>query len=276
MRGLVIILISIFFIGCSNTPDNVISEGRMVDLLVDIHKGESYVDINSGTYYNDSLKKLFKQSILAEHGVSQAQFDSSLVWYGKHIDKYVVVYDEVIKKLQDQDKSILAEAKKAGESSPLAAGDSVNLWSKSNQRILAHVFGDSIMSFDFKADVNFKQGDFYTWQYKLLDSDSPVSVFLGVDYQDGTTGYIINKERKSGWNKIKLQTDSTKAIRRIYGVASFYPGKKNIIYVDSIGLIRMRKDNMKYYFFYQQKVLGSKKFNNKAMTPITATESRKN
>lgn len=254
MRGLVVILLLSLLVGCSKTPDNVIDESDMADLLVDIHKGEAYVQSHSSEYYNDSLKKAFKQSIFQEHGVTQAQFDSSLVWYGKHIDVYVKVYDNVIKKLEHQNKTLLADAKKA-KAENYVEGDSVNLWDKSNIRILSHFYGDSIMSFDYKATNDFKKGDVFVWKYKLLGADIPISLMIGVDYQDGSTGYYINNDRKEGWNDTKFQTDSTKKIRRIYGVATATPGKNGIMFIDSIQLNKLRLNRDNYYYIFQQKVL---------------------
>ena len=79
-------------VACSSTPDYVLSEDDMAALLVDIHKGESYVDMHYNVYSDsrsDSLRKVLRQSILRKHNVSQELFDTSLVWYGHHIDTYI-------------------------------------------------------------------------------------------------------------------------------------------------------------------------------------------
>ena len=41
---------------CDRTPDYVIKPDDMADLLVDIHKGEGVIDLNSASYRNDSLQ----------------------------------------------------------------------------------------------------------------------------------------------------------------------------------------------------------------------------
>ena len=107
MRYLLYILpLFLVLIACNSTPGYVIGEDDMVSLLVDVHKGEAYVEMNSGSFYSDSLKKTFRQTIFMRHNVTQEQFDTSLMWYGHHIDQYKKVYDRVIERLEDEEKEI--------------------------------------------------------------------------------------------------------------------------------------------------------------------------
>ena len=76
-------------VGCNSTPDYVISQEKMAQLLVDIHIGESVVDANMQEYELDSVKKALKQSIYIKHGVTSEQVDTSFIWYGENIEKYI-------------------------------------------------------------------------------------------------------------------------------------------------------------------------------------------
>ena len=54
MRYLLYILpLFLVLIACNSTPGYVIGEDDMVSLLVDVHKGEAYVEMNSGSLYSD-------------------------------------------------------------------------------------------------------------------------------------------------------------------------------------------------------------------------------
>ena len=98
--------IALCSISCSKLPDNVLNKKDMTSLLVDIHKGESVVELQRGYFPSDSMIKMVKQSILQKHGVSQAQLDTSFVWYGNHIEDYIEIYDEVIANLEEDLKSV--------------------------------------------------------------------------------------------------------------------------------------------------------------------------
>ena len=101
----------------------------MTSLLVDIHKGESVIDLNRSAYSSDSMRKVVKQSIYAKHGVTAEQVDTSLVWYGHNVEKYIEIYDGVIEQLEKDIKN--ADVSSGGERLHLAVvGDSVDAWSE--------------------------------------------------------------------------------------------------------------------------------------------------
>ena len=66
----------------SRTPDYVISEKDMEDLLVDIHKSEAVIESNYNIYNNNADKKKIKRSrIFAAWSHSgTVRHDSCMVW----------------------------------------------------------------------------------------------------------------------------------------------------------------------------------------------------
>ena len=252
MRYSIFLILALLLAGCSKTPDYVIDEDTMVRLMADIHKGEAYAEINSGKFYGDSVKKTLKQSILHKYDVTPEKFDTSLAWYGNHIEIYQEVYQSVMDRLEAEDKKLIAEAKKKGAETPTVAGDSVNLWEMSPVKILSRVYGDSALRFDLKADENFQKGDVFQWNFKNTVDEMPLHLFMGVDYSDGSSSYYT-LEQEEGWNNIRFQCDSTKQIKRVYGIGSYDGNKNQIIYVDSIQLVRTRIDKSVYYLINRQK-----------------------
>ena len=122
-----IFLMIVSLASCSKTPDYVISENDMAMLLADIHEADAVVTFDKQHYKEDSTKEVLCESIFAKHGVSEEQFDTSLIWYGHNLDVYTEVYDNVVEILKDRQKRIIAEAKEAGEKMTLS-GDSVDIW----------------------------------------------------------------------------------------------------------------------------------------------------
>ncbi|MDE6826066.1 MAG: DUF4296 domain-containing protein, partial [Paramuribaculum sp.] len=74
--------------GCNPAPDGVLSPDEMAEVLADIHIGESVSETERRVFNNDSIRRVLKQSILMKHGLNSETFDSSLMWYGQHIDLY--------------------------------------------------------------------------------------------------------------------------------------------------------------------------------------------
>lgn len=257
---LLILFTVLLLSGCGGKPGYVIGEEDMVSLLVDIHKGEAVAETNSGTYYNDSMKKVLKQSILIKHGVTQEQLDTSLVWYGYNIEKYAEVYDEVIKRLEAEEKDVVAEARKAGQVT-MASGDSVNLWINEPVRYFSRHYGGGDMTFNFTADETFRSGDRFQWAFRMFNNIDQAHLFMGIDYKDGSTSYIYKTTNTEGWNNFVLQADSTRVPRRVYGYMSYTPRKGEIVYLDSINLVRTRLNRSSYYHIFSQKLLEGRKKN---------------
>lgn len=91
----------------SRTPDYVISEKDMEDLLVDIHKSEAVIESNYNIYNNNADKKKIREAVFLRHGVTREQFDTTLVWYGHHIETYMKIYDRVVERLKADRKSVV-------------------------------------------------------------------------------------------------------------------------------------------------------------------------
>lgn len=176
MRGLLVLPVvyaaaSLMFSSCDRTPDYVIKPDDMASLLVDIHKGEGVVDLNSSAYRNDSARKVLKQSIYMRHGVTAEQVDTSLEWYGHNIEKYIEVYDQVIEQLEKELKD--ADVAAAGEKVQLAAiGDSVDAWNDTRYRRFAYGSPADNLKFSFRRDENWEEGDVYTWRMFVSNRQS--------------------------------------------------------------------------------------------------------
>ncbi|MBQ6939251.1 MAG: DUF4296 domain-containing protein, partial [Muribaculaceae bacterium] len=101
-----IIAIVLILTSCRSQPDYVIDEDRMVDLLVDIHKTEAVITLNYTSYPTDEKKRALREAVYMRHNTNKAEFDTSLVWYGNHLDVYMDVYDRVIERLKQEDEEI--------------------------------------------------------------------------------------------------------------------------------------------------------------------------
>lgn len=85
---------------CARRPDDVLSNRRMVDVLVQVHRAEGILQSAGYNYGHDQEVIQYYQAVLADCGVSQAQFDSSLVWYTDHPAYFSRVYPRVMRELQ--------------------------------------------------------------------------------------------------------------------------------------------------------------------------------
>jgi len=85
---------------CAIRPDNVLSNRQMERVLVDLHRAEGILQVAGYNYGHDSEVPQYYQVILERNGVTQAQFDSSIVWYTDHPAYFTRVYPRVRRDLQ--------------------------------------------------------------------------------------------------------------------------------------------------------------------------------
>lgn len=261
---LISVVATILLCGCNSRPEGVVPQGKMVELMVDMHKAEAVIDMNSAQFNNDSLKKSMRQSVLMKHGVSQAQFDTTLVWYGHHAKQYGEMYDDVIE-LLDEEKQELSDVKgpmiREGMVMPKrypSAGDSADVWSKRRVWVVSNEgSSDNTVFFDFKTQSDNQNGDRYNLSFKFTNSsNNHLEVFLGADYYDGTLSYVYRKSGMEGINRYALQGDSTKKIRRVFGYIKAAPEDGNVCFIDSLQLLRTRFNSSQYNTFKQQVWVG--------------------
>ncbi len=72
----------------------------MVDVLYDIQLAQAIYRNNSALYGTDEEKDALIAGVLTKHKVSQADLDTSLVWYADNIKYYVEINDSVSARLR--------------------------------------------------------------------------------------------------------------------------------------------------------------------------------
>lgn len=259
MRRLLPAIISfVILAACSKTPEYVIPEGKMAEIMADIHTGEAVIDANSSTFRQDSIKRAFLQSICLRHNVTTQELDTSLYWYGHNLQEYMKVYDKTIEILESR----IADAEKAGGKSDKRMqyysldGDSVNLWS-GEQTIRNSVNNPTdFRTFYFTSDKNWDRGDRYTVTVYPINTRSEVFLAIAVNYNDGTAEYVsLNQNFEGRKASLTLVLDSVKSATSVYGTIHYSPVKGEISYLDSISVVRTRGHNDNVVARQNQKIV---------------------
>ncbi len=244
MKRLLFALFSaLLLVSCGKSvPEYLIEEDDLVALLADVHKSEAMMESNSGSFSSNSGKKKIREAVFLRHGVTQEQFDTTLVWYGHHIDKYMKVYDRVIERLKienDEAKRLLAEENSQTMSQP---GDSVDVWKLQRHHTFDTRLSTNLLAFDIDPDENFKQRDYFELKFKVLllprQSIAPYA-YIAARHHNQDIVFNQTKISKEGWYSIPLQTDSAKNLRDLYGyIVLPMQAVQEKMYVDSVMLVR--------------------------------------
>ena len=116
-RWLVITCVLLAVVGCR--PRGVLSNHEMREVLYDLHRADGAIQVAGYNYSHDQEVAGYYKNVLDKHGITQAQFDSSLVWYTDNPQIFNKIYPKVIERLE-ADLEIerqIREAKRAKKSS---------------------------------------------------------------------------------------------------------------------------------------------------------------
>jgi len=88
------LLTAVLFVGCR--PKGILSSGEMRSILADLHKTDAVMQVCALNLARGEVLDIYYAQVLEKHGTTQAQFDSSIVWYTAH----PVLFDKIYPKVQ--------------------------------------------------------------------------------------------------------------------------------------------------------------------------------
>ena len=89
--------------GCR--PKGILSSRQMRNVIIDLHKTEALMDESGLSRYNSEVRSVYYAQVLEKHGITQSQFDSSLVWYTAHPQLFDKIYPKVLKSLEEEQET---------------------------------------------------------------------------------------------------------------------------------------------------------------------------
>lgn len=157
MRYYLIILMVILTLSCSKNrvPKGILKEREITPVLVEIHLAEA---IFAQRYSQETTRENYQEdlylSILRKYKIDQKVFEKSVLYYGKHPDKYKLVYDEVLNRLAEM--SAMSRAKDSIQAKKMKAGSINKDTIQSNKQKAESRTKDSLQSIRLKAETRTK------------------------------------------------------------------------------------------------------------------------
>ena len=104
MRYFLTILMAILAFSCSNnkTPKGILSDKEITPVLIELHLAEAiYAQRYSQEITRENYQEDLYLTILKKYKLDREAFEASVLYYGKHPDKYKPIYDEVLNHLNE-------------------------------------------------------------------------------------------------------------------------------------------------------------------------------
>ena len=227
---------------CSRVPKHIISEKQMRVVLYDMQLAEAFVETNNESYRTSDERLSVYDAVFAKHNITQAEYDSSLIWYGKNMDIYMSVYNMVLK---DVNESIaaLGDIKPNPLSGDISAKDSVDVWIYNRSYTFKPERVFNALTFDIAPETPYSSGSSYVlslsaWGIPAGLKNKP-RISISAVHTD--TIISVNKEiAEDGLHEIVLRTVATKRVARVYGhiMVNDAEGLYHRIYLDDIRLMK--------------------------------------
>lgn len=171
-------------------PEDVIQPDDMEDILYDYHLAQGIGSRDGeGIDYN---RNLCFQAVLKKHHVTEAQFDSALVYYYTRADRFIDIYKNVQERLGEEALVYGASQSEVDRySSTSLTGDTADVWEGKRREVLMSQRPYHMVQFFQKADTSYHAGDSFlmTFNNTFLSQSSSrqTYLYLAVTYDNDST-----------------------------------------------------------------------------------------
>lgn len=207
-------------VGCGKQiPTDVIQPDRMENILYDYHLSISMS--NNLSYSDNYQKEAYKNYVFRKYSITEAEFDSSMVWYTRHTEELAAIYKrlgERFRKEKKQVQTLLAQREnKPATSQP---GDTVNVWYDRTIYWLTDAPLTDKVTFEIPTDSNFKAKDAFLWSadYTFLsDIGRKATVGFNIMFDNDSVVGRVQEVTRSGVQSLYIKPDSAFAIKSVNG-----------------------------------------------------------
>lgn len=247
-----LLLLPLVFSCKPRVPGKYIQPGKFENILYDYHLAEAMAENDEGYISSSYDAVLYRQAVLRKHGVTQAEFDSSLVYYTRHADRLYKIYDNLSKRLSDEALSLGVSANEINRYGGIkSAKDTSNLWRGEPSYVLVSDAPYNVMSFEIVADSTYHEGDKIIFSFKpsfiSRDGQRDATALLAVEFKNDSVASGVTRVYSTSNCSVSVSDYDRKGIKSIRGFV--YLGNKKqglrdngarVMCIHDISLVRLR------------------------------------
>ncbi len=229
-------------------PSEYIQPDEMEDILYDYHLVQSIANQETETGSSSFNKHLLYLAVLKKYGVTEAEFDSSLVYYYTHAKTFNEIYSKVESRMEAEAVRLGASAGEMGRYSLLTAdGDTANIWRNASSKVLLPVPPYNKYTFTVEADTTFRRGDSFMFNFMSAfvyqNGTKDAVMYMAVTYDNDSISSFSSHISVSGHSQMRIPGNARNDIKRIDGFICLNQGNdesmtQKLMFIDGIQLIR--------------------------------------
>lgn len=272
LKATTIILTVLLLLGSCKpqVPGRYIQPGDMEDLLYDYHlaQGAAVIDEDMTSDYK---RRLYFLAVLEKHGVTEAEFDSSMVYYYSHADRMAKIYHNLEERME-------AAAQKIGANGGMrvetfgTSGDTANVWNGPRSKVLMARPLNNRLDFKITADTSYHANDmlqlYFMSSFLYQEGTKDAVALIAVKYDGDTIVSRYQRVLSSGETRLTINERNDRKIKEISGF--IYLGRGS---GDSKTLKLMVVDKMQLVRFHQKTASDEKKDGAAASAAVVKKDS---
>lgn len=196
-------------------PNDIIQPKKMEKVLYDYHLSMGMPDNNKNTD-----KEAHKKYIFKKHGITEAEFDSSMVWYTRESNELLTIYSNLDRRFKRELNQMerLLENRDENTARMSLSGDTVDIWRKGRIHWLANVPLKKMITFEIMPDTTFHEKDAFLWDmdYFFFKPGKAIMGMSVIYNNDSVMGKTLDVT-ESGTYGIYLSPDSAFKVKQIQG-----------------------------------------------------------
>lgn len=214
-------------------PKEVLAEEKMEAVLYDYHIAK--VMAEEVPYSEAHRRPLYRKGVFEKHGITEEQFDSSMVWYTRNTELLAKMYERITSRLKQANEAVnhlIALRDMPTEEMP--SGDSVEVWKLHRYELLTPVPMNSRIAFELTADSTFHERDslclMLDYRYVGLAPDTLEAAVVGLSLHFKNDSVIHAWQRllaaERDTTELALQSDTLGELRTVSGFVYLPNGEK--------------------------------------------------
>ena len=227
-----------------------LSAGTMEDILCDFHKAQAAIDYSDAD--RDYNSHLYSQAVLKKYGVTQEEFDSSMVYYLRHSDELHTIYEHIHERLSNEALNLGANVSDFNNYDDFgASGDTANIWQGTKFMIMSSFKPNNVISFSYKADTAYHKGDKFLLEFvpkfHYQDGYRNAIAVLAVKYQNDSVSTNTLNFSMDTYQSMTLEASKDMNISSVSGYimqgrsTSDNQSTLKLLFLNNIRLIRFHQ-----------------------------------
>ena len=235
-----------------SVPSQYLSEGKMEDILYDIHVAEAMSATESQPGGDNADMITYREAILKKYGVTSEDFDSSMVYYMRHTKLLHDIYMKLGDRLTAEAQSLGADVSNMNRFGNVASGDTTNVWNGARSMVLSASAPLNYSSFNIPVDSGFHKGDRlmldFEAQFIFQDGMRDGVAMIAVTFQNDSVASGNIRMSSSQHYSLQLEDRDSLGIKSVKGYFLLNSGDFNsspslttlkLMFLQNIKLIRM-------------------------------------